>query len=598
MGNLWRAFKLVLPHKWMLVWYGLTALGLAVFASTPLILAKTFLDRLQGKTPKDDASIAIHDWLFAHFGDKAQYVVALAGAIALCLVLRAVFDFLNTYIGSWLAQRLRIEAMERVMSHLLVLDEPYHDRHKSGDLISRMVSDGENLRRTVKLFLDFCQQPFKVIALVAVAVYLDWYLFCVACIGVPVLAVPLIRIVRSIAKQSKRYQEKTADLAQAMLQNLAGIRIIHAYGAEKTESRSFGNLTRSLFRTGMRRARARALQRPLTNTIMGLCGVAVLTVGGIRVITQGADPNAFLTFIGALAMLYDPVTAMLLTTGEIAEFLPSAERTFEVLDVKPSIVDQPHAPPCPVLRKQITFEHVSFDYGRGVVFQNFDLTVRVGEKIGIVGRTGVGKSTLLSLVLRFYDPSAGRILIDGVDIRNVSLASLRAQIALVTQNPFLFHATVADNIRYGRPGASDAEVIAAAQAAMIHDEIMAQPEGYETLCGERGGELFSGGQRQRIAVARAILRNAPILLLDEATSALDTFSERRVQEALDRLAVSRTSLIVAHRLSTLSNVDRILVFADSGGIQAVGTHEDLLKTSPAYRNMWQAQSGDSAAAAG
>jgi len=288
-------------------------------------------------------------------------------------------------------------------------------------------------------------------------------------------------------------------------------------------------------------------------------------------------------------MLYAPATAMMLTLGELAEFLPSAERTFEILDVKPTIIEQPNAPVCPRLKQHLVFENISFDYGRGQILKNFTLSIAAGEKIGIVGRTGVGKSTLLSLLMRFYDPSAGQILIDGININSVSLSSLRAQIALVNQTPFLFQTTVADNIRYGRPNASDEDVIEAAKAARIHDEIMQQPLAYKTLCGERGGELFSGGQRQRIAVARAILRNAPILLLDEATSALDAYSERRVQEALDKLVVNRTSLIVAHRLSTLRNTDRILVFGDNGGLEAIGTHDELLRSSPTFRILSTAQ---------
>ncbi|MCY3023426.1 MAG: ATP-binding cassette domain-containing protein, partial [Planctomycetota bacterium] len=317
-----------------------------------------------------------------------------------------------------------------------------------------------------------------------------------------------------------------------------------------------------------------------------------LAVGGL-LLTHAADGDsaAFIIFVGALMLLRSPFMAMVSTMGEIAELLPSAERTFEVLDVKPTVLDAPNAVPCPQLKRQIVFENVSFDYGRGPVLRDLNLAVNAGEKIGIVGRTGVGKSTLLALMLRFYDPTSGRILVDGVDIRAATLRSVRAQMALVAQQSFLFHATVAENIRYGKPGATDEEVIAAAKTAMIHDEIMAQPLGYETLCGERGGELFSGGQRQRIAVARAVLRNAPILLLDEANSALDAFSERRVQEALDKLVVSRTSLIVAHRLSTLRNVDRIVVFGDGGGIEAIGTHQELLTGSPSYRLLWQEQQG-------
>jgi len=593
MKNLWRALKLVLPHRGMLVLYLVTAVGLAICNGLPLLLANAFLNWLQQKppNPKDAVGIFIDDQLRAHFLSPAAYVYALCALTALCIVFKSLFDFFNNYIASWLAQRLRMEAMERVMRKLLMLDQPFFDKQKIGDMISRMVSDGDNLRKTVKIFLDFLQQPFMVAVLVSIAIYKNWLLFCLGAIGVPLVIFPLTRIIRTITRQTKRYQEKTANIAQAMVQNLSGMRIIHAYDAADKEADNFDHLSESLFRTGTRRNWSRAMQRPLTEMMLGVGMVAVMLFAGLKAGASEFDANSFLIFFAALALTFSPVRAMMGTLSELAEFLPSAERTFEILDVKPTIVDLPNAAVCPVLQKEIVFENVSFDYGRGMVLNNLNLTIHRGEKIGIVGRTGVGKSTLLALLLRFYDPTRGRILIDGADIKSVSLASLRAQMALVNQHPFLFHASVADNIRYGRPNATDDEVIEAARAAMIHDEIMQQPENYRTLCGERGGELFSGGQRQRIAVARAVLRNAPILLLDEATSALDAFSERRVQEALDQLVVSRTSLIVAHRLSTLRNVNRILVFAEGGGIEAMGTHQELLRTSPIYTLLWNQQQG-------
>ncbi len=616
----------------MLFWYMCTALALAICGSAPLILAKTFVEHLSavgkakvavawpGPSPEEieakdkeekkerNPAAELRDSLgikaavnraFANVnyqlkvwsGTERYYIFALCGAILLFMALKALFDFLNTYIGSWLAQRLRIEAIERVMAKLLTLDMPFYDRQKTGDLVTRMVSDGENLRKTVKIFLDFAQQPFMIVALISIALYFDWRLFCTGAIGVPLAMYPLIKIVRTITQQSKKYQEKTADIAQEMLQNLSGIRVIHAYGAEDLEARGFRHLTRSLFKIGMKRSWHRAIQRPLTSVLMCVGGVAVLAYGGYRITQNPAQHNvsAFLTFIVALGMLYDPITAVTQTIGEIAEYLPNAERIFQILDVQPTITDALDAKPCPRLAQAIVFENLGFDYGSGVVLRNFNLTLRLGEKLGIVGRTGVGKSTLLSLLLRFYDPTLGRILIDGVDIRDVTRASLRAQIALVTQHAFLFNATVADNIRYGRAGASDEDVIAAAKSAMVHDEIMSKPLGYKELCGERGGELFSGGQKQRITIARALLRNAPILLLDEATSALDTLKERSLQEAFDKLEANRTCLIVAHRISTLANVDRILVFGEAGGVEAIGTHAELMHSSPTYRKLWEAQ---------
>ena len=594
MKHLWRAFKLVLPHRGMLALYLVSAVGLAIFNSSYIVVFKTYLDMLGGNVSEHDKVGRFMKEVLVYFfgGSTRNSVIGLCALFFTMMLLNALFDFVNTYVSAWLAQRLRMEAMERMMGKLLTLDHPYFDKQNTGDLVSRMVSDGDNMRKSIKIFLDFLQQPFMVIGLVAVALYYDSFLFMVGAIGVPLVIWPLQKIIRNITRQTKKYQEKTGDLAQAMLQNLAGIRIIHAYEASEEASQSFSGMAMSLFRTGMRRNWSRSLQDPMTKVMLGLGLVAVMLVGGYRYANNpNADPTAFLAFAGALGMLYNPVRSMIGTIGELAEFLPSAERTFEILDIQPAIHDAPNAVTCPRFAREIVFDHVDFDYGRGSVLKDLQLTIRAGEKIGIVGRTGVGKSTLLSLLLRFYDPTRGRILIDGVDLRAASMASIRSQIALVTQSPFLFHATVADNIRLGKPGASDDEVIAAAKTAMVHDEIMQQPLGYQTLCGERGGELFSGGQRQRITVARAILRNPPILLLDEATSHLDPFSERRVQEAIDLLLADRTSVIVAHRLGTLRNVDRILVFAETGGIEAIGTHDELLAKSATYRRLWNEQNG-------
>ncbi len=601
MKNLWRAFKLVLPHKGMLALYLFSAVGLAVFNSSYIVVVKTYLDMLGGKISEHDKmGTAMHTALAYFFGgDLRDNVRGLCILFFVLMLMNAIFDFVNTYVASWLAQRLRMEAMERMMSKLLTLDHPYFDKQNTGDLVSRMVSDGDNMRKTIKIFLDFLQQPFMVIGLVAVALYYDSFLFCVGAVGVPLVIWPLQKIIRNITRQTKKYQEKTGDLAQAMLQNLAGIRIIHAYEASEEASQSFSEMAMSLFKTGMRRNRSRSLQDPMTKVMLGVGLLAVMLVGAARYANNPtADATSFLAFAGALGMLYNPVRSMIGTMGELAEFLPSAQRTFEILDIVPSIQDAPNAVACPKFSREIVFENVDFDYGRGSVLKNLNLTIKAGEKIGIVGRTGVGKSTLLSLLLRFYDPTGGRILIDGVELRSAKMASIRSQMALVTQKTFLFHTTVAENIRLGRPGASDEEVINAAKTAMVHDEIMRQPLGYQTLCGERGGELFSGGQGQRITVARAILRNPTILLLDEATSNLDSFSERRVQEAIDKLLSNRTSIIVAHRLATLRNVDRILVFAESGGVEAIGTHDELLKQSATYRRLWSNEQSGAAQVAG
>jgi ABC-type multidrug transport system fused ATPase/permease subunit len=332
------------------------------------------------------------------------------------------------------------------------------------------------------------------------------------------------------------------------------------------------------------------MQRPIAEVALGLGGVGMLAGGGWMILNHRMSLPDFLVFIASMAGLYTPIKGLISAVGELAEFVPCAERTFELLDIKPDIRDAPGAEPCPPLERELAFENVTLDYGRGPVFRGLNLRVRKGEKVGIVGPTGAGKSSLLSLLLRFYDPVSGCVKLDGRDIRQVTLSSLRRQMALVTQDPFLFHAGIEENIRYGRPEATRAEVEEAAKAAAIHDDIAALPEGYATVVGERGVTL-SGGQRQRVAVARAILRNAPILLLDEATSALDSATEQQVQAALDRLAAGRTCLVVAHRLSTVKDADRIVVLREDGSVEAVAPHQELLRASPTYARLWAHQTG-------
>ena len=529
--------------------------------------------------------------LQALFGaDLNAYLTGICIAIAVCIVLKAVLDFLVSYLQSWIAQRLQVDAMVRLMRHLLSLDLGFHDRRKMGDLVSRIIGDTDALRGTAKLTLDFLEKPPLILCLAAAAFCLNWKLFLLGAVGVPLLVAPLLHITRRIYKHAMRARIQAADMAEDMLQDLTGMRTVQAYEAVEAEGENFAKLAVGFFRSSMRKARNRAMQRPLAELVMGIGGVVVFFYGSLQILRGEMRLSDFLVFAGACGMLYNPLRGLFSVFGEIAEFVPSAERTFEILAIRPSIADTPESVDCPRLSREIAFENVTLDYGRGPVFTNLNLTIRAAERIGIVGRTGIGKSSLLALLLRFYDPTAGRILLDGVDIRAVKLSTLRNQIALVTQDPFLFHTTIEENIRYGKPDAAFAEVEAAAKAAAIHPEVLEKPEGYRTVVGERGVTL-SGGQRQRIAVARAILRNAPILLLDEATSALDSAVEQQVQEALDRLSAGRTTLVVAHRLSTVRNADRIVVFGDEGGIEAVGTHEELLARSPTYQRLWARQSG-------
>jgi ATP-binding cassette, subfamily B, bacterial MsbA len=599
-----RAVKLLRPYAWLLAVYVIFTAIAAVFNAAPVALGKAYLEHLQrggsgemdvlGKSAPTDVFHCVDDTLVSWFGnDPYTYLYGICVIIIVCVALKGFCDFLTSFTSAWIAQRLQMDAMERLMNHVLSLDIGFHDRRKMGDLVSRMVGDTNCLRITAKLTLEFIEKPPQIIFLVIMAVALSWKLFLIGAIGLPLVIGPIMTFTRRIYKHAMRARVQAADMAEDMLQDLTGMRTVHAYEAVKAEGENFNLLAEKFFHSCMRMSRNRALLKPISETLMMVGGIAVLAVGSTWVLKGEMTLASFVAFLAALSMCYNPLRGMLSSFGELAEFVPSAERAFELLDTKPKIVDAPNATVCPTLQKEIVFERVTLDYGRGPVFRDLDLRIKVGERIGIAGRTGIGKSTLLSLLLRFYDPTGGRILIDGEDIRNVKLSSLRVQMALVTQDPFLFHTTIEDNIRYGKPGASMDEIASAAKAAAVHDEILQQPDGYKTIVGERGVTL-SGGQRQRISVARAILRNAPILLLDEATSALDSSIEKQVQDALDELSRGRTTLVVAHRLSTIRTADRIVVFSDEGGIEAVAPHDELLQTSATYRHLWERQSGHTA----
>lgn len=592
--NLVRSLQLIWPNRGMLVLFLIATAGEAVFGGAPLIIFNLLLFKLTNKTESNkifkEGIQQINAWFEHVFGTGEGYLYGLCLVLAICFLIDAAFNLAADWLGGYIAQRTRINAMVKLMHHLLAMDMGFLDRRKTGDLVTRMLADINSLRTAVKVTLEFFRQPLTILVLAGVAIYCDPVLFLVGGVGLPLLVWPLIFITKKVYKQSRKMKEQTSDMTQAMLQNLSGMRIIHAYEAIEAERGNFSRLAEKLFKTAMKRNFNRALQQPITSIVLGLGGVCVILYGALRISRGELTPQDFFTFAGALAMLQKPIKSMLGPLGELAEMLPSAERTFEILDEQPKILDKPDARKAPAFAKALRFEGVSFDYGRGPVFEKLDLTIRCGQKIGIVGRTGVGKSTLLSLLLRFYDPVAGRITMDGTDLRDFTLASLRSQMGYVVQDPFLFHATVLDNIRYGRHDATEEQVVAAAKDAAVHDEIVALPNGYATYVGERG-VLFSGGQRQRINIARALLRDAPILLLDEPTSALDAGSEHRVQEALNRLMAGRTSLIVAHRLSTIRECDAIVVFADAGGIEAVGSHAELLESSPTYRRLHEQQSG-------
>ncbi|MEW6299642.1 MAG: ABC transporter ATP-binding protein, partial [Thermodesulfobacteriota bacterium] len=428
------------------------------------------------------------------------------------------------------------------------------------------------------------------VALVIVAFIKDWFLALLAFIVFPAAILPLMQVYKKVRVLSRKGQGSLGYLSALLQETIQGNRVVKAFGMEEYERKRFAAENHRLFRHYVKAGRLRAFVPP-TVELIAACGVAaVVWYGGYSVISGERTQGDFIAFLTALLLLYEPFKHLTRTNAAVQQGLAAAERIFEVLDERHEVHDRPNASVLTGVRQGICFANVSFRYQQEWVLRHINLEIRAGEVVALVGPSGSGKSTLADLIPRFYDVCEGRLTIDGVDVRDVTLQSLRAQIAVVTQFTFLFNDTVRNNIAYGSPGRPLEEVVAAAKAAYAHDFILALPHGYDTVVGELGVRL-SGGQRQRLAIARALLKNAPILILDEATSSLDNESERLVQAAVERLMADRTVLVIAHRLSTIRRADRIVVLVN-GSVVEEGRHDELLARSTQYRKLYDPQSPD------
>ncbi len=428
---------------------------------------------------------------------------------------------------------------------------------------------------------------FTIIGLLFVVFYRDWQLALIALVVFPMAVYPIVKFGRKLRSYSTRTQMTMADLSTLLLETISGTRIVKAFNMEDYERKRFSKMNEKLFQIMRKSFRVRAVSHPLMETLGGLGIAAIVFYGGYNVIQGAATPGTFFSFLAALLMLYEPVKRLSNVNNSIQQGLAGASRIFEILDTVPEIRSKPGARDLGPIREGIEFQNVSFKYEEDWVLKKIDLKIRAGEVVAFVGSSGGGKTTLVNLVPRFYDVNSGRIIIDGVDIREVTVESLRGKIAIVTQQTILFNETVEQNIAYGNIGQPHEKIVEAAEAAFAHNFIRNLPEGYRTLIGEQGVKL-SGGERQRISIARALLKNAPILILDEATSSLDSESEVEVQKALEHLMRGRTTLVIAHRLSTIRKADRIVVISN-GEIVEEGTHEELLEKDGEYRKLFLLQ---------
>ncbi|HZQ91673.1 MAG TPA: ABC transporter ATP-binding protein [Terriglobales bacterium] len=515
----------------------------------------------------------------------------VAFALVASTVLKGVFDYAGTYLVNYAGFGTITDLRDDLYGAILRRSVAFFHRNPTGQLLSTIVNDIERVQFAMSQVLaELLQQLFTLIFTAGVVVLLGGKLAWVLLLFVPVILVSARRIGTRVRQSTRRGQDRLAEIQNILHETITGNRIVKAFGMELWETVRFRGAARRLFRANLRSVSAAAISSPLMD-VLGAAAIAVLLLLGRDQIRSGVfTTGTFLAFIVAVFKLYEPVRKFALFYNNFQQALGASSSIFEVMDERDDVKERPGAHTLPAFGASVVFENVGFAYSDDEsrdVLRDVNLNVRKGEVVALVGSSGAGKSTLVHLIPRFFDVSSGRLLIDGHDVREVTLASLRAQIGIVTQETILFNDTVRNNIAYGQPHVSSDAVLAASRAALAHDFITALPQGYDTVIGERGVRL-SGGERQRLAIARALLKNAPILILDEATSSLDTESEALVQSALQNLMEGRTVFVIAHRLTTVRRADRIVVL-EGGTIADVGSHEDLLARFGTYRRLYDLQ---------
>lgn len=565
-----RLLSFLKPYLWP--YFGLAMLCMVVFGATdgalPFLVERIMDDVF---TLKDPSAL--------------RYLPIIIVAL---FAFRGLMNFGQSYLTDYVGLRIVNDVRNALNRHFQSLSLSFFYRHPTGTLIARVNSDVQLLRYAITDALaSFMKDSVSLTALMFVAFLKDWVLASIAFIVFPASVLPIMRMSRKIKRFTRRGQISTGALTSLLQESIQGNRIVKAFGMESYEQERFQQENWRLFKQSLRASRTRAIVAPSMELLASIGIGAVVWYGGWSVIGGGRTQGEFMAFMAAIFLMYGPFKGLARTYTAVHQGLAGAERVFEILDEMPAVTDKPNAQVARSFSNGIRFDNVSFAYKETPVLKNVDLTIAAGQMVAVVGMSGVGKSTLVDLIPRFYDVTAGRVCVDGVDVRDLTVRSLRAQIAIVTQHTFLFNDTIRRNIAYGEPERSMEDVIAAAKAAHAHEFILGLPKQYDSMIGEMGMQL-SGGQRQRLAIARAVLKNAPILILDEATSALDTESERLVQDALETLMSTRTTIVIAHRLSTVRKADRIVVMVD-GAVVEQGTHEELLRRNGEYSKLYAVQ---------
>jgi subfamily B ATP-binding cassette protein MsbA len=599
--QLTRLIRYVVPYWWQLFSSLILMAGVGFFEAFRLLLLRPILDRVLNPASGSDNIQLFTVPFTSHIVYLQKFVpgrfhnawTIVAYALVASTVLKGIFDYAGTYLVNYAGFGMMTDLRNELYNSILRRSAAFFQKHTTGTLVSTIINDIERVQYAMSSVLaEFLQQfftfLFTAVAVIALGRKLAWVLV----LFIPVIIFSARKIGRRVRHTTRSGQDKLADIQNVLQETITGNRIVKAFSMESWEIARFRKATQRFFSANMRSVAAAAISSPLMD-IFGAIAIALLLLLGRGQVAHGVMTlGVFAAFIASVFSLYNPVRKFALFNNNFQQALCASSEIFKFMDTVDEIREKPGAKPFPPFSRSVRFEDVCFSYETEgdearEILSNIKLEVKAGEILAIVGSSGAGKSTLVHLIPRFFDVTSGRILIDGLDVRDTTLASLRSQIGVVTQETVLFNDTLRNNIAYGQPSISQKQVEAAARAALAHDFIMELPAGYDTMIGERGVRL-SGGERQRIAIARALLKNAPILILDEATSALDSESEALVQSAVQNLIVGRTVLVIAHRLSTVRRADRIVVI-ENGTIADIGAHEELMKKLGTYRRLYELQ---------
>jgi len=573
LGNLKRLWVYFKPYKWLILLSVVASIFVAATSGATAYIVKPTLDKI-------------------FINENRTGLVLMPFIIVIIYFIRGIFRFVQTFSLKYIGQRVIQSLRNDLYIKIVKLPLKFFNENSTGILMSRITNDVNMMQSSIPAFVNIIRDSFTIIGLACVVIYQDYKMAISAFVVLPFIGFIIVKVGRKAKKYTKKGQERMGDLNSALQETFTGVRVVKSFVAEGKEIEKFEGHNERFAKYQIKKAFVSALSSPFLEMIGALGLAVIIYYGGLKVINGESTPGTFFSFMTALIMMYEPFKKINESNQKIQSAIGAADRVYDVLDTHNEILSKDGFMKCDARNKNISFNNVSFKYSENdeFVLKNINIEFPFCTTNALVGASGAGKSTFVNLIPRFYDVSEGSIKIGDVDIRGFKVYSLRRNIGIVSQDSFLFNDTVSNNIAYASDNVSQQEIINAAKAAFAHDFISELPEGYETIIGERGVRL-SGGQKQRITIARAILMNPPILILDEATSALDTESEKIVQKALENLMQDRTSFVIAHRLSTVINADKIIVL-DKGKIVGTGKHSELLETSEIYQTLYRMQFKD------